>query len=79
MPGCGRGGAGVAAARGLLWIREPFLSWTGALPAVVVHGHTPEDVPVVLPHRIGVDTGAVLGGPLTCAVLEADGVTFLQT
>jgi serine/threonine protein phosphatase 1 len=63
----------------MLWIREPFLSWSGALPAVVVHGHTPEDVPAILPHRIGVDTGAVLGGPLTCAVLEADGVTFLQT
>ena len=63
----------------LLWIREPFLSWPGTLPAVVVHGHTPEDAPVVRPHRIGVDTGAVLGGPLTCAVLEADAVSFLQT
>jgi serine/threonine protein phosphatase 1 len=63
----------------MLWIREPFLSWSGTLPAVVVHGHTPEDAPVVRPHRIGVDTGAVLGGPLTCAVLEADTVTFLQT
>jgi serine/threonine protein phosphatase 1 len=63
----------------MLWIREPFLSWTGVLPAVVVHGHTPEDTPVILPHRIGVDTGAVLGGPLTCAVLEADEVAFLQT
>jgi serine/threonine protein phosphatase 1 len=63
----------------LLWIREPFLSWTGTLPAVVVHGHTPEDTPAILPHRIGIDTGAVLGGPLTCAVLEADEVAFLQT
>jgi serine/threonine protein phosphatase 1 len=63
----------------LLWIREPFLSWSGTLPAVVVHGHTPEDTPIVLPHRIGIDTGAVLGGPLTCAVLEEDTITFLQT
>jgi serine/threonine protein phosphatase 1 len=61
----------------LAWIREPFLSWRGRLPAVVVHGHTPSDGPEVLPHRIGVDTGAVYGGPLTCAVLEGDRVGFL--
>jgi serine/threonine protein phosphatase 1 len=63
----------------LLWIREPFLSFDGTLPAVAVHGHSPEDEPSVLPHRIGVDTGAVLGGPLTCAVLEGASVRFLQT
>jgi serine/threonine protein phosphatase 1 len=63
----------------LLWIREPFLSFGGTLDVVVVHGHTPEDAPVVLPHRIGIDTGAVLGGKLTCAVLETDSVRFLQS
>jgi serine/threonine protein phosphatase 1 len=63
----------------MLWIRESFLSWPGRLPAVVVHGHTPEDAPQVKPHRIGIDTGAVLGGPLTCAVLEMDGVAFIRT
>jgi serine/threonine protein phosphatase 1 len=63
----------------MLWIREPFLSWPGTLPAVVVHGHTPEDRPQVRPHRIGIDTGAVLGGPLTCAMLEANKVAFIQT
>jgi serine/threonine protein phosphatase 1 len=61
----------------LAWIREPFLSWRGGLPAVVVHGHTPSDAPEVLEHRIGIDTGAVFGGPLTCAVLEGDRVGFL--
>ncbi len=61
----------------LAWIREPFLSWRGRLPAVVVHGHTPADGPEVLPHRIGIDTGAVFGGPLTCAVLEGERVGFL--
>jgi serine/threonine protein phosphatase 1 len=63
----------------LLWIREPFLSFAGTLPGVVVHGHTPAEAPAVLAHRIGVDTGAVLGGALTCAVLEGDQVSFLQT
>jgi serine/threonine protein phosphatase 1 len=61
----------------LAWIREPFLSWRKPLPAVVVHGHTPAQEPEVLQHRIGIDTGAVFGGPLTCAVLEEDRLGFL--
>jgi serine/threonine protein phosphatase 1 len=61
----------------LAWIREPFLSWRGGLPAVVVHGHTPCEGPEVLEHRIGIDTGAVFGGPLTCAVLEGERVGFI--
>jgi len=62
----------------MLWIREPFLSAKGDLPGVVVHGHTPERLPTVRLTRIGVDTGAVMGGMLTCAVLEADRVGFLR-
>jgi serine/threonine protein phosphatase 1 len=63
----------------LLWIREPFLSFDGTLPGVVVHGHTPEEpYPVVRANRIGMDTGAVLGGALSCVVLEADRMGFIQ-
>jgi serine/threonine protein phosphatase 1 len=62
----------------LLWIREPFLSWDERLGPVVVHGHTPRPAPEVWPHRIGVDTGAVMGGALTCAVLEGNTVGFLS-
>jgi serine/threonine protein phosphatase 1 len=38
---------------------------------LVVHGHTPTEdfAPQVQRRRINVDTGAVFGGPLTCAVL----------
>ena len=62
----------------LIWIREPFLSWEGEHEAgVVVHGHTPKSEPVVKSNRIGIDTGAVLGGPLTCLVLEQDRLGFL--
>lgn len=65
----------------LLWIREPFLSAKGDLGGepgmVVVHGHTPVREPVVRPNRIGIDTGAVMGGVLTCAVLEEDRLGFL--
>lgn len=64
----------------LLWIREPFLSATAAHEAVVVHGHTPEEPhPVVRANRIGLDTGAVLGGALSCAILEGDTIAFIQT
>jgi serine/threonine protein phosphatase 1 len=61
----------------LLWMREPFLSHRGDLGCVVVHGHTPVREPQVRPNRIGIDTGAVLGGSLTCAVLEETRVAFL--
>jgi serine/threonine protein phosphatase 1 len=44
----------------------------------VVHGHTPQASPVIRPNRIGIDTGAVFGGPLTCLVLEEDRLAFLQ-
>ena len=63
----------------MLWIREPFLSFDGARECVVVHGHTPAHEPTVRRHRIGIDTGAVLGGDLTCAVLEGGDVAFLRS
>jgi serine/threonine protein phosphatase 1 len=63
----------------MLWIREPFLSSDADLGAVVVHGHTPEEsLPVVRVNRIGMDTGAVLGGMLSCVVLEGETMGFLQ-
>ena len=61
----------------LLWIREPFLSSNETHPLVVVHGHTPASVPELRPNRIGIDTGAVMGGTLTCLVLEEDRMRFL--
>ncbi|WP_431272251.1 metallophosphoesterase family protein [Dankookia sp. P2] len=62
----------------LLWIREPFLSFEGDLPQIVVHGHTPTAEPSVRPHRIGIDTGACFGGVLTCLVLEGQRLRFLE-
>ena len=61
----------------LIWIREPFLSSKLDHGAVVVHGHTPTPEPVLRANRIGIDTGAVMGGALTCLVLEADRLGFL--
>jgi serine/threonine protein phosphatase 1 len=63
----------------MLWIREPFLSSRDDHGAVIVHGHTPKREPVVQANRIAIDTGAVLGGDLTCVVLEADMLGFLRS
>ena len=63
----------------MLWIREPFLSSSADHGAVIVHGHTPKRDPIVQANRIAIDTGAVLGGALTCAVLEDDKLAFLQS
>ena len=62
----------------LLWIREPFLSHAGDFGAVIVHGHTPIRQPAVRANRVGIDTGAVMGGRLTCAVFEGDRLGFLD-
>ena len=62
----------------LMWIREPFLRHADAFEAVVVHGHTPTPEPDIRSNRIGIDTGAVMGGTLTCVVLEGDRLSFLQ-
>jgi serine/threonine protein phosphatase 1 len=61
----------------LVGIRQPFLLSEADLGVVVVHGHTPRTDPVLRHNRIGIDTGAVYGGRLTCAVLEDDQVGFL--
>lgn len=54
----------------LRWIREPFLSHRQPHGAVVVHGHTITDDPVIRANRIGIDTGAYASGRLTALGLE---------
>ena len=63
----------------MLWVRRPFLVYDGAWEdgVVVVHGHTPARAPERRANRIGLDTGAVVGGILTCGVLEEDRLNFL--
>ncbi len=56
--------------RDLIWIREPFLSWTEPHAQVVVHGHTPAKSVEAWQNRIGLDTGLVYGGDLSCLVLD---------
>jgi serine/threonine protein phosphatase 1 len=56
----------------LTTIRQPFLFTEQDLGVVVVHGHSSSPVPVASANQIGLDTGAAMGGKLTCAVLEED-------
>ncbi len=67
----------------MLWIRDSFLRHEGVmLPEapgrMIVHGHTPGPVPVLKANRLGLDTGAGKGGPLTCAILEGRSVSMFH-
>lgn len=53
----------------LLWVRDEFLLSDYDFGKTIVFGHTPFKEPFIAPGRLGLDTGAVFGGPLTAAVL----------
>lgn len=53
----------------LLWIRSKFIKSEYNFGKQVVFGHTPLPEPLVQPNKIGIDTGAVYGGKLTCVRL----------
>jgi serine/threonine protein phosphatase 1 len=59
----------------LMWIREPFLSFTGSFGKTVVHGHTPTSSMMVerFHLRIGVDTGAYDRGILSAIQIQPNG------
>jgi Calcineurin-like phosphoesterase len=63
----------------LMWIRREFLEHAGDFGKVVVHGHTPVKAIDSRPNRIGIDTGAAYGGPLSAVVLAGSERRFLQT
>ncbi len=51
----------------LLWARDGGGNTRHA--KTIIHGHTVYPKPLITPERIGIDTGAVYGGRLTCLVL----------
>jgi calcineurin-like phosphoesterase family protein len=61
----------------LVSIRQPFLWTDQPLGVIVVHGHSSNPSAVRTDNRIGLDTGAGMGGKLTCAVLEEDLIGLL--
>lgn len=55
----------------LQWIRREFIDSKGDFGKRVVFGHTHFSAPLVAENKIGIDTGAVYGGRLTCVELPA--------
>ena len=64
--------------RDLRWIRRSFMEHEGRHEQVIVHGHTIEPAPANRRWRIGIDTGAYTGGPLTALVLDGAERSFLS-
>jgi serine/threonine protein phosphatase 1 len=56
----------------LLWIRGEFITALDDFGRLVVFGHTPFRQPLILPNKIGIDTGAVYGNALTCLKLPQE-------
>jgi len=63
----------------LLWIRGEFLNSEGSFEKLIIHGHTPNEMPEVRPNRINLDTGAYASGRLTCLVIEGEQSRFIFT
>jgi serine/threonine protein phosphatase 1 len=55
----------------LLWVRQEFIDSDYDFGKRVIFGHTPLSHPLISPNKIGIDTGAVYGGKLTCVELPA--------
>ena len=63
----------------LIWIRDAFLESRQPFGKVVVHGHSIRLEPEFRQNRIGIDTGAVFTGVLTCLALWGRERDVLQT
>jgi serine/threonine protein phosphatase 1 len=65
--------------RDLLWIRDEFFDHSRPASSVIIHGHTwIDDQPRLLPHRMGIDTGAYQTGVLTGLRIADDAIEVIQ-
>jgi serine/threonine protein phosphatase 1 len=60
----------------LLWIRGEFITSAEDFGGKVIFGHTPFSRPLVMPNKIGIDTGCVYGNFLTCLKLPQEEFFF---
>lgn len=58
----------------LLWIRKGFLEDQTDHGTLIVHGHTAIDRVTHYGNRLGIDTGAAYGGPLSVVVFDDAGL-----
>jgi serine/threonine protein phosphatase 1 len=61
----------------LMWIRGPFHAHRGSFGALIIYGHTPVEEVTHFGNRVGIDTGAAYGGPLSAVVIEDAAVSLL--
>jgi serine/threonine protein phosphatase 1 len=61
----------------LYWIRGDFIAATEDFGGRVIFGHTPFKQPLILPNKIGIDTGLVYGNFLTCLKLPQEDFFFV--
>jgi len=55
----------------LLWLRQEFVESDYDFGKRVIFGHTPKKEPLITANKIGIDTGAVYNGKLSCLELPA--------
>jgi serine/threonine protein phosphatase 1 len=55
----------------LLWVRHEFIDTDYGFGKMVIFDHNPLSYPLIMPNKIGIDTGAVYGGKLTSVELPA--------
>jgi serine/threonine protein phosphatase 1 len=60
----------------LLWIRGEFITSEEDFGRRVIFGHTPFKKPLLMPNKIGIDTGAVYGNFLTAVKLPGEEFFF---
>ena len=60
----------------LLWIRGEFITSEADFGRRVIFGHTPFKQPLLMPNKIGIDTGAVYGNFLTALKLPEEEFFF---
>ncbi len=56
----------------MVWIRADFIDSDFDFGKKVIFGHTHRHLPIIAANKIGIDTGAVYGGKLTCLELPAE-------
>lgn len=56
----------------MIWIRNEFIDSDYDFGKKIIFGHTPLPKPFMGPGKIGIDTGAVYGGKLTCLQLPEE-------
>ncbi len=60
----------------LLWIRGEFITSPEDFGRRIIFGHTPFKQPLLMPNKIGIDTGAVYGNFLTAVKLPEEEFIF---